>query len=35
VVKNLIDARIVKYRDALKEKPAKGSRRVRVTGTIS
>ena len=35
VLKNIIDARIKKYQDAKKEKPAKGSRRVRVTGTIS
>ena len=34
-VKNLIDDRIKKRQDALKEKPAKGSKRVRVTGTIS
>jgi len=34
-VKNLIDDRIQKRRDALKEKPVKGSKRVRVTGTIS
>jgi electron transport complex protein RnfE len=35
VLKNIIDARIKKYQEALKEKPAKGSKRVRVTGTIS
>ncbi|MEM9257380.1 MAG: electron transport complex subunit E [Pseudomonadota bacterium] len=35
VAKNLIDERIEKRRDALKEKPAKGSKRVRVTGTVS
>ena len=34
-VKNLIDERIKKRQDALKEKPVKGSKRVRVTGTIS
>ena len=34
-VKNLIDARIKARMDALKEKPVKGSKRVRVTGTIS
>lgn len=34
-VKNLIDTRIKTHQDALKEKPAKGSKRVRVTGTIS
>ena len=34
-VKNLIADRIKKRQDALKEKPAKGSKRVRVTGTIS
>ena len=34
-MKNLIDDRIQKRRDALKEKPVKGSKRVRVTGTIS
>ena len=33
--KNLVDAQIQKRQDALKEKPAKGSKRVRVTGTIS
>lgn len=33
--KNLIDARIKARRDALKDKPAKGAKRVRVTGTIS
>ncbi|MAT91653.1 MAG: electron transport complex subunit RsxE [Halioglobus sp.] len=35
VLKNLIDDRIKKYQDALREKPVKGSKRVRVTGTIS
>lgn len=35
VLKNIIDDRIKKYQDAMKEKPVKGSRRVRVTGTIS
>lgn len=34
-VKNLIDDRIKKHQDALKEKPVKGSKRVRVTGTVS
>lgn len=34
-MKNVIDDRIQKYQDARKEKPAKGSKRVRVTGTIS
>ncbi|TDG12179.1 electron transport complex subunit E [Seongchinamella unica] len=34
-VKNLIDARIQSRMDAMKEKPVKGSKRVRVTGTIS
>ena len=33
--KNLIDDRIKKRQDALKDRPAKGSKRVRVTGTIS
>ena len=33
--KNLIDERIKTHQDALKEKPVKGSKRVRVTGTIS
>ena len=33
--KNLIDNQIKKRQDALKERPAKGSKRVRVTGTIS
>ena len=33
--KNLVDGQIKKRQDALKEKPAKGSKRVRVTGTIS
>jgi electron transport complex protein RnfE len=32
---DLIDDRIKKRQDALKEKPVKGSKRVRVTGTIS
>lgn len=35
VLKNIIDDRIQKYQDARKEKPIKGSKRVRVTGTIS
>ena len=34
-LKNLIDARIKKHQDALKERPVKGAKRVRVTGTIS
>ena len=34
-LKNIIDARIQARRDALKERPVKGSKRVRVTGTIS
>jgi electron transport complex protein RnfE len=33
--KNLIDARIKRHRDALKARPVKGSKRVRVTGHIS
>jgi electron transport complex protein RnfE len=33
--KNVIDARIKARQDALKEKPVKGAKRVRVTGTIS
>ncbi len=33
--KNLVDERIKTHQDALKEKPVKGSKRVRVTGTIS
>lgn len=33
--KNLIDASIKRRQDALKEKPVKGSKRVRVTGHIS
>jgi H+/Na+-translocating ferredoxin:NAD+ oxidoreductase subunit E len=35
VLKNIIDDRIKKYQEAMKDKPAKGSKRVRVTGTIS
>jgi len=35
VLKNIIDDRIKKYQDAMKAKPVKGSKRVRVTGTIS
>jgi len=35
VLKNIIDTRIKDYQDALKDKPVKGSKRVRVTGTIS
>ncbi|MBT4521161.1 MAG: electron transport complex subunit E [Halieaceae bacterium] len=34
-VKNLIDIRIEKRRDRLRQKPVKGARRVRVTGKIS
>ena len=34
-VKNIIDERIKARQDALKEKPVKGSKRVRVTGNIS
>lgn len=34
-VKNLIDGRIKKRRDALKDRPVKGAKRVRVTGTIT
>ena len=34
-VKNLIDTQIKAREDARREKPVKGSRRVRVTGTIS
>ena len=34
-VKNVIDARIKEREDALREKPVKGAKRVRVTGTIS
>jgi electron transport complex protein RnfE len=34
-MKNLIDERIKKRRDALRERPVKGAKRVRVTGTIS
>ena len=33
--KNLIDADIKARQDAVKEKPVKGSKRVRVTGNIS
>ncbi|MFT6053082.1 MAG: electron transport complex protein RnfE, partial [Halioglobus sp.] len=33
--KNLIDAEVKKHQDALKAKPLKGSKRVRVTGHIS
>ncbi|WP_116364884.1 electron transport complex subunit E [Parahaliea mediterranea] len=33
--KNLIDSQIKRRQDALKDKPVKGSKRVRVTGTIS
>ena len=34
-VKNIIDTRIQARMDALKERPVKGAKRVRVTGTIS
>ncbi len=34
-LKNIIDARIQARQDALKDAPEKGSKRVRVTGTIS
>ena len=34
-VKNLIDAQVKAREDARKEKPVKGAKRVRVTGTIS
>jgi electron transport complex protein RnfE len=34
-VKNLIDARAKKRQDARKDRPVKGAKRVRVTGTIS
>lgn len=34
-VKNVIDARIKARQDALREKPVKGAKRVRVTGTIN
>lgn len=34
-VKNVIDERIKKHQDAQKERPVKGAKRVRVTGTIS
>ena len=34
-VKNIIDDRIKRYQDARKEKPVAGSKRARVTGTIS
>lgn len=34
-LKNVIDDRIKKHQDALKERPVKGAKRVRVTGTIS
>ena len=33
--KNLVDAQIKRRQDALKERPVKGSKRVRVTGHIS
>ena len=35
VLKNLIDGMIKRRQDALKERPVKGSKRVRVTGTVS
>ena len=34
-LKNLIDTQIKQHQDALKEKPAAGAKRVRVTGHIS
>ena len=34
-LKNIIDARIQARQDAVKDPPEKGSKRVRVTGTIS
>jgi len=34
-LKNLIDAQLKKRQDALKERPVKGAKRVRVTGTIT
>jgi electron transport complex protein RnfE len=34
-LKNVIDDRIKRRQDAMKEKPVKGAKRVRVTGTIS
>jgi electron transport complex protein RnfE len=34
-MKNVIDARIKSRQDALREKPVKGAKRVRVTGTIN
>jgi electron transport complex protein RnfE len=34
-VKNLIDARLKARQDALRERPVKGAKRVRVTGHIS
>jgi electron transport complex protein RnfE len=34
-VKNMIDERIKKRQDALKDRPVKGAKRVRVTGTVS
>ena len=34
-LKNLIDGMIKKRQDALKERPVKGSKRVRVTGAVS
>ena len=33
--KNLVDEELKRREDARKEKPVKGSKRVRVTGTIS
>ncbi|GAB5450741.1 MAG: electron transport complex subunit E [Halioglobus sp.] len=35
VLKNIIDDRIKRYQDLRKERPVKGSKRVRVTGNIS
>ena len=34
-LKNLIDAQLKKRQDALKARPVKGAKRVRVTGTVS
>jgi electron transport complex protein RnfE len=34
-LKNLIDSRIKKYQDARREKPVRGAKRARVTGTIT
>ncbi|MCB1841946.1 MAG: electron transport complex subunit E [Halioglobus sp.] len=35
VLKNIIDTRVKRYQDALKAKPVKGSKRVRVTGNVA